>query len=129
MRFRFNLFQRIFITICVSSTISVQVTSVKLQKNGVTINTDTVPVEVDKDVPSTFRCIIIPSTSRPSPTVIWYIGTTVKQQSTSTSYTITASETDHDEIFYCQAYNRPWNKAVESAKPRLLVRGKVEKFI
>ena len=103
-----------------------QVTSVKIQKNGVTISTDTVLVEVDKDVPSTFRCNIIPSTSRPPPTVIWYIGTTVKQQSTtSTSYTVTASETDHDKIIYCKAYNRPWNQAVESAKPKLLVRGKV----
>ena len=105
-----------------------QVTSVELQENGVTINTDTVPVEVDKDVPSTFRCNIIPSTSRPDPTVIWYIGSTVKQNSTNTSYTVTASETDHDKIIYCKAYNRPWNQPVVSLKPKLLVRGKVEKM-
>ena len=103
-----------------------QVTSVELQKNGVTISTDT--VEVDKDVPSTFRCNIIPSNSRPAPTVTWYIGSTVRQQSLSTSYTVRPSETNHDKIIYCKAYNRPWNQAVESAKPKLLVRGNVAKI-
>ena len=102
-----------------------QVTNVELQKNGVNINTDT--VEVDKEVPSTFRCNIIPSNSRPAPTVIWYIGTTVKQNSTSTTYTVTASETDHDKEIYCKAYNlQSEDQAVESQKPKLLVRGKVE---
>ena len=104
-----------------------QVTGVELQKNGNTINTDR--VEVNIGVPSIppFECNIIPSTSRPSPTVIWYIGSTDRQNSTSTSYSITASETDHDKIFYCKAYNQPWNQPVESAKPKLFVRGKVEK--
>ena len=101
-----------------------QVTNVELQKNGVNINTDT--VEVDKEVPSTFRCNIIPSNSRPAPTVTWYIGTTVKQNLTGTTYTVTASETDHDKEIYCKAYNRPWNQPVVSLKPKLLVRGKVE---
>ena len=106
-----------------------QVTSVELQKNGVTITSDT--VEVDIGVPTTlpFECKIIPSTSRPPPTVIWYIGTDVKQHTTNTRYTVTASEADNDKIFYCKAYNRPWNQAVESAKPKLYVRGKVEKSI
>ena len=96
--------------------------------NGNTINTDT--VEVDKGVSTgPFWCKIIPSTSRPPPTVIWYIGSTVKQQSTNTSYTVRAAEADHDKIFYCKAYNLQWNQAVESAKPKLYVRGKVEKSI
>ena len=104
-----------------------QVTRVELQKNGNTINTDT--VEVDKGVSTgPFRCKLLPSTSRPPPTVIWYIGSTVQKNSTSTSYTVTATETDHDKIIYCEAYNRPWNQPVESAKPKLLVRGKVEKI-
>ena len=105
-----------------------QVTSVELQKNGNTINTGS-RVEVDIGVPTIppFGCNIIPSTSRPPPTVIWYIGSTVKQNSTSTSYTVRASEADHDRIFYCKAYNRPWNQPVESTKPKLYVRGKVEK--
>ena len=97
--------------------------------NGNTINTDTVEVDIGVPTNPPFGCNIIPSTSRPPPTVIWYIGTDVKQQSTSTTYTVTASETDHDKIFYCKAYNRPWNQAVESAKPKLYVRGKVEKSI
>ena len=101
-----------------------KVASVELQKNGVTITSD--KVEVNKGVPTTLGCNIIPSTSRPPPTVIWYIGSSVKQTSASTNYTVTATETDHDKIFYCKAYNRPWNQPVESAKPKLLVRGKVE---
>ena len=107
-----------------------QVTSIELQKNGNTINTYTVEVDIGVPTIPPFGCNIIPSTSRPPPTVIWYIGTDVKQQSTtSTSYTVTATETDHDNIIYCKAYNRPWNQAVESAKPKLYVRGKVEKSI
>ena len=106
-----------------------QVTNVDLQKSGITINIGI--VEVDIGVPTTFECNIIPSTSRPPPTVIWYIGTDVKQRSTtSTTYTVTASETDHNKIFYCKAYNlQPERHAVESTKPMLYVRGKVEKII
>ena len=101
-----------------------QVTNVELQKNGVTINTGI--VEVDKDVPTIFGCNIIPSTSRPPPIVIWYIGSTVKQQSTSTSYTVRASEADRDKEIYCKAYNvQIESKAVESTKPKLYVRGEV----
>ena len=99
-----------------------QVTSVELQKNGVTINTGT--VEVDIGVPTQFGCKIIPSTSRPDPTVIWYIGSTIKQQSTSTNYTVRASESDHNKIIYCKAFNlQPESQAVESSKPKLYVRG------
>ena len=103
------------------------VASVQLQKNGLTITT--AKVEVNMGVPTNppFECNIIPSTSRPPPTVIWYIGSGVKQISNSTSYTVRASKYDHDKIFYCKAYNRPWNQAVESGKPKLYVRGKVEK--
>ena len=104
-----------------------KVTSVELQKNGVPINTD--KVEVNIGVPTPFVCNIIPSISRPPPTVIWYIGLTVRQNSTSTSYTVTASEADHDQIIYCKAYNlQPENQAVESVKPKLYVRGNVKKF-
>ena len=104
-----------------------KVTSVELQKNGVPINTD--KVEVNIGVPTPFGCNIIPSTSRPPPIVIWYIGSTVQQQSTSTSYTVTASETDHDQIIYCKAYNlQPESQAVESSKPKLYVRGNVKRL-
>ena len=109
------------------SSISVQVTSVQLQKNGVIINTGT--VEVDIGVPTQFGCKIIPSTSRPDPTVIWYVGSTVPQNSTSTSYTVTALETDHDQRIYCKAYNlQPESQAVESSKPKLYVRGNVKRI-
>ena len=95
--------------------------------NGVTINTDT--VEVDFGEPRTFRCKIIPSTSRPDPIVTWYIGTDVKQNSTSNTYTVTASETDHDQRIYCKAYNlQPESQAVLSVKPKLYVRGNVKRF-
>ena len=102
-----------------------QVTSVELQKNGATINSET--VEVDKGVPTSLGCNIIPSTSRPPPTVSWYIGTDVKQTSTSTSYIVTASESDHNKEIYCKAYNlQPESQAVESVKPKLYVRGNVK---
>ena len=69
-------------------------------------------------------CNIIPSTSRPPPTVIWYIGTDVKQTSTSTIYLVTAYEYEHNKEIYCKAYNlQPESQAVESVKPKLYVRG------
>ena len=104
-----------------------QVASVELQKNGVTITSDN--VEVNIGVPTTLGCKVIPSTSRPSPTVTWYIGTDVQQNSTSTSYIVTASETDHNKEIYCKAYNlQPESQAVESQKPKLYVRGNVKRF-
>ena len=104
-----------------------QVTSVELQKNGVTISSDTVEVDIGVHTLPPFSCNIIPSTSRPPPTVIWYIGSTVRQNSTSTSYTVTASETEHDQRIYCKAYNlQPEGQAVESGKPKLYVRGNVK---
>ena len=105
-----------------------QVTGVQLQKNGETINTD--KFEVDIGVPTTLACNIIPGNSRPAPTVTWYIGTDVKQNSTSTSYQVTATETDNGKMIYCKAYNlQSESQAVESTRPKLLVRGKVEKNI
>ena len=104
-----------------------QVTNVELQKNSNTITSD--KVEVDKSVPIPFRCNIIPSTSWPLPTIIWYIDSVNKQQSTSAIYTVTASETDHNKEIYCKAYNlQPESQAVESTKPKLYVRGKVKRF-
>ena len=109
------------------STISVKVSRVELQKNGNTINTDT--VEVDKGVSTPLGCKILPSTSRPPPTVIWYIGSENKQQSPSTSYSVTASESDHNKEIYCKAYNlQPEHQAVVSSKPKLYVRGNVKRF-
>ena len=107
-----------------------QVTSVELQKNGATINTDTVEVDIGVPTNPPFECNIIPSTSWPTPTVIWYIGTDVKQRSTtSTSYSVTASEADYDKRIYCKAYNlQPESQAVESQKPKLYVRGNVKRF-
>ena len=103
------------------------VTDVELQKNGVKITSDT--VEVDKDVSTQFRCKIIPSTSRPDPTVTWYIGSDVRQNSTSNTYTVTASETVHNKEIYCKAYNlQPESQAAVSVKPKLYVRGNVKRF-
>ena len=104
-----------------------QVTGVELQKNGVTINTD--KIEVNIGVPTPLGCNIIPSTSRPPPAVTWYIGSTVQQTSTSTSYTVTATETDHDKEIYCKAHNlQSEDQAVESQKPKLYVKGIVKRL-
>ena len=100
-----------------------KVTRLELQKNGVPINTG--KVEVNIGVPTPFVCNIIPSISRPTPIVTWYIGSDVKQNSTNTSYTVTASETDHDQRIICKAYNPPLNGRVYSPAPKLYVRGKV----
>ena len=83
-------------------------------------------MEVDAGVPITLSCHVSPSTSRPSPTIIWYIGSVEKQQSTSTTYTFTPSDTDHGKEIFCKAYNvQPASQAVESAKLIIYVRGKV----
>ena len=105
-----------------------QVTYVELQKNGNTINTDN--VEVNIGVATKFGCNIIPSTSWPPPTIIWYIGSEKKQKSaTSTSYTVIASEADHNKENYCKAYNlQPESQAVESSKPKLYVRGNIKRL-
>ena len=113
-------------SICLFYIISVQVTIVELQKNGKIINTDTVEVDIGR--PTTLGCNIIPSNNRPPSTVTWYIGSTVKQQSPSTSYTVTATKTDNGKIIYCKVYNlQSESQAVESSRAKLLVRGKVEK--
>ena len=105
-----------------------QVTSTHLQKNGITINSG--PLEVNVSESTTLTCIVLPSTSKPAPTIVWYIGSSVKQSSTSTTYTFTPSKTDHDKIIYCEAYNlQSASEAKESAKPKLFVRGNVFKFI
>ena len=104
------------------------VTSAQLQKNGVTINSGS--LEVNVSVQTTLTCKVLPSNSKPAPTIVWYIGSLKKQELTSTSYTYTPSATDHDKIIYCEAYNlQTANNAVESAKPKLYVRGNVYQFL
>ena len=81
---------------------------------------------VDAGVATALSCHVSPSTSRPSPTIIWYIGSVVKQQSTSTTYTFNPTDADHGKEIFCKAYNvQPASQAVESAKLILYVRGKV----
>ena len=100
------------------------VTIAQLQKNGVTINSGLLETNVDGFI--TLSCNVLPSSRKPAPTIVWYIGSSVKQSSTSTTYTFTSSETDHDKIIYCKAYNvQSASEAVESAKPKLYVRGNV----
>ena len=97
------------------------VTVAQLQKNGVTINSGLLETNVGELI--TLTCNVLPSSRKPAPTIVWYIGS-FKQSSTNTTYTFTPSETDHDKIIYCEAYNvQSASEAVESAKPKLYVRG------
>ena len=106
------------------SAITVQVTSAQLQKNGVTINSGLLEVNVSDS--TTLTCKVLPSNSKPAPTIVWYFGSTVIQSST---YTFTPSANDHNKIIYCEAYNlQSASNAVVSAKPNLYVRGNVYKF-
>ena len=114
--------------ICFLFCYSVQVTGAQLQKNGVIINSG--PLEVNVNKPTTLTCNVLPTTRKPVPTIVWYIGSTVKQSSTEFTYTFTASATNHDQVIYCEAYNIQFaSQAVGSAKPKLYVRGNVLKFI
>ena len=99
-------------------------TGAQLQMNGVAINSE--PLEVNIGENTTLICNVSPVTSKPTPTIVWYIGSSVMKSSTSISYTFTATETFHNQAIYCKAYNlQSASEAVESAKPMLFVRGNV----
>ena len=67
-----------------------------------------------------------PGTSRPAPTIVWYIGTTIKQTSPNTVFNLNAVDADHDKAIYCKAYNlQGLTQAVFSSRPKLYVQGKV----
>ena len=77
---------------------------------------------VTAGIPVTLTCV--PGTSRPDPVIQWYIGNTLKQNKTSTTYRLNAVNDDHDEVIYCKAYNlQSASQAVSSTLSKLFVRG------
>ena len=112
-------------TLITFSGVSVQVASAQLQKvDGTTINGGSLEVDVNK--PTTLTCKVLPTSSKPAPTIVWYIGSVKKTESTHITYQFTPSETHNNKMIYCAAYNlQPASEAVNSTKPLLLVRGNV----
>ncbi|KAL3887461.1 hypothetical protein ACJMK2_027402, partial [Sinanodonta woodiana] len=94
---------------------AVQVTEAFLQQNNQNITSTLI---VNSGEPVTLTCVT--GTSRPAPNIDWYIGS--RSIGTGTSLTFTPSNTDHNEVIYCQAYNTDPNLKVDSNKPRLFVR-------
>ncbi|KAL3887465.1 hypothetical protein ACJMK2_027406, partial [Sinanodonta woodiana] len=74
---------------------------------------------VNSGEPVTLTCVT--GTSRPAPTIGWYIGS--QSIGSGTNLTFTPSNTDHNEVIYCQAYNIDRTLKVDSNKPSLFVRG------
>lgn len=62
--------------------------------------------------------------SRPVATIVWYIGSAVKQRSTSTTFIYTAAYEDNNSRIYCKAFNtQSESEAVASGDPMLYVKG------
>ncbi|KAL3887536.1 hypothetical protein ACJMK2_027476, partial [Sinanodonta woodiana] len=97
---------------------AVRVTEAFIQQNNQNI---TSMLNVNSGEPVTLTCIT--GTSRPAPNIDWYIGSQLI--GSGTSLTFTPSNTDHNELIYCQAYNIDPNLKVNSSKPSLFVRVRV----
>ncbi|KAK3579736.1 hypothetical protein CHS0354_034018 [Potamilus streckersoni] len=95
--------------------VRVRVTEVVLQQNNKNI---TEILTVTSGEPVTLTCVT--GSSRPAPTIDWYIGS--QKRGSGPSLTITFINMDHNEMIYCQAYNTDPSRPVSSAKPRLFVR-------
>ncbi|KAK3592249.1 hypothetical protein CHS0354_032730 [Potamilus streckersoni] len=93
---------------------AVRVTEAFLQQNNQNI-TSTLTVTSGEQV--TLTCVT--GTSRPAPTIGWYIGSQLIASGTNLIFT--PSNTDHNEVIYCQAYNIDPNLKVDSNKPSLFV--------
>ena len=65
-----------------------------------------------------------PDESRPTPTIVWYIGEIIRQNHTSNIFTFIPGMDDHNKRVHCVAYNLPGYDRVESYKPTLQVFGK-----
>ncbi|KAL3887601.1 hypothetical protein ACJMK2_027538, partial [Sinanodonta woodiana] len=97
---------------------AVRVTEAFLQQNNQNI---TSTLTVNSGEPVTLTCVT--GISRPAPTIGWYIGS--RSIGSGTSLTFTPSNTDHNEVIFCQAYNTDPNLKVVSNKPILFVRVRV----
>ena len=79
-------------------------------------------ISVSEGVFQTLSCT--PDESRPTPTIVWYIGEIIRQNHTSNIFTFIPGMDDHNKGVYCVAYNLPGYDRVESYKPTLQVFGK-----
>ncbi|KAL3887431.1 hypothetical protein ACJMK2_027373 [Sinanodonta woodiana] len=102
----------------ISLFVKFRVTEAFLQQNNQNITSTLI---VNSGEPVTVTCVT--GTSRPDPIIDWYIGS--RSIGSGTSLTFTPSNTDHNEVIFCQAYNIDPNLKVDSNKPRLFVRVKL----
>ncbi|KAL3887594.1 hypothetical protein ACJMK2_027533, partial [Sinanodonta woodiana] len=97
---------------------AVRVTEAFLQQNNQNI---TSTLTVNSTEPFTLTCVT--GTSRPAPNIDWFIGS--RSVGSGTSLLFTPSDTDHNGIIFCQAYNTDPTRKVDSNKPSLFVRVRV----
>ncbi|KAL3887453.1 hypothetical protein ACJMK2_027394, partial [Sinanodonta woodiana] len=94
--------------------VRVRVTEAVLQQNNTNI-TDRLNVTLGEQ--AALSCLT--GTSRPAPTIDWFIGSEWK--GSGTSLTFIPSNTDHNKIIKCQAYNIDLNQKVDSSTLKLYV--------
>ena len=79
-------------------------------------------MNVTENVPKTLSCTA--DESRPSPTIVWYIGDKERQNHSSNILTFIPEMGDHNKNIHCVAYNLPGFQPIESSKPKLHVAGR-----
>ncbi|XP_060562075.1 uncharacterized protein LOC132721721 [Ruditapes philippinarum] len=107
---------------------AVQVTSVTLNDGNKTLLSSETIVMINGSS-KTFTCAT--GTSRPVSTIVWYVGSTSVQRSTSTAFTYTAGLEDNNTTLRCKAFNiQDEANAVSSTTPsfRILERTIVKSF-
>lgn len=99
--------------------VAVKVITVTLKDGS---DNPTTSIDVTENQSKTLTCIT--STSRPTATIVWYIGNTERYRSSgSNSFTFIPTNTDHNMNIYCKAFNlQPESQAVISAAPSLYVK-------
>ena len=107
---------------CSSFFLSVRVKYVYITKNYRNLTTGEV-LNVTQGESITLTCTT--GTSRPAPTIKWYIGNT-KQSIIGTNFEFAPQNAHNDKDVYCTAYNLQLEEdAAVSQKPKLYVKGKV----
>ncbi|KAK3592280.1 hypothetical protein CHS0354_034048 [Potamilus streckersoni] len=101
---------------------AVRVTEAVLQQNNKNV-TDTLTVTAGELV--TLTCVT--ATSRPAPTIDWYLGS--QKKGSGASLTFIPSDMDHSKTIYCQAYNIDISGTVFSLKPSLFVQVRVTEAV
>ena len=65
-----------------------------------------------------------PGEANPAAIIMWYVGGNLKQNGTDKNFSFRPTNVDHDKRIYCKTYNTQPPDYIESAKPKLFVKGK-----